>query len=192
MIANQSSIKNESPASERRNAIHKANRIIAIWQILTFSLGTFGAKGFKFHTKKGILHAISTVGDTVLQSKCEGQVYPLLQPKTPEHYFPASVDTYKKMPTPIQPVGDDLVDLAELLQPVGVMKALPPTTTPQVLDISDDIHPGTDSPGGDPLDNALDLASQLLAEAREATNTSTPLRETDTNPAIEYTVPLTP
>ena len=42
------------------------------------SLGTFGAKGFEFYTKKDILHVKDIVGDIVLQSRCEGQVYPLL------------------------------------------------------------------------------------------------------------------
>ena len=98
------------------------------------------------------------------------------------------------MSTPFQPVGDNLVDLAGQLQPVGLIEALPP---PQVLDISDDAQPGTDPPGDDPLDSALGLVSQLPAEAREATSTSmsltetdtnnTPEIDTDTNPAIDYT-----
>lgn len=41
------------------------------------SLGSFASKGFGFHTKKGILNVIDTVGNTVLQSRCEGAGIPL-------------------------------------------------------------------------------------------------------------------
>ena len=65
------------------------------------------------------------------------------------------------------------------------------------MDIPDDIQSGAHFPGNDLLDNAQDLVSQLPAEAQEATTTSTPLKETntnntaeidkDTNPATDYT-----
>lgn len=45
------------------------------------SLGALTAKGFEFLTKNGTLHVMDSVGDIVLQSKCEGQVFPLFQPK---------------------------------------------------------------------------------------------------------------
>ena len=38
------------------------------------SLGALTAKGFEFQTKKGTLNVIDSVGDTVLQSMCEGKV----------------------------------------------------------------------------------------------------------------------
>lgn len=58
-------------------------------------LRIFSVKKFEFCTKKDILHVKDTVRDTVLQSKCEKQVYFLLQSKTSEHYFPVSIHTYK-------------------------------------------------------------------------------------------------
>ena len=59
------------------------------------SLGVFGTIGCEFHTKKGVLHVIDTVGDTVLQSECKGQVYPLLQPTLPGHHFATSAHAHK-------------------------------------------------------------------------------------------------
>ena len=168
------------------------------------SLGTFGAKGFEFYTKKGILHVKDTVGDTVLQAKCKGQIYPLLQPTTPKHSLSStSVHTHKKTPsTPIQPVGDNL---AGLFQPVGVTEALPPSTTLQKHGLPDDLQPGTDPRDFNFLDNALNQITQLLAKAsNEAAYTPMPLEETDTvtnitaeintniNPAIGYTAPPNP
>ena len=59
------------------------------------SLGAFGTRGCEFYTKKGILHVMDKVGDTVLQARCKGQVYPLLQPQTPHYPPPALVHAYK-------------------------------------------------------------------------------------------------
>ena len=41
------------------------------------SLGVLASKCFKFHTKKGVLNVIDAAENTVLQSRCKGQVYTL-------------------------------------------------------------------------------------------------------------------
>ena len=153
------------------------------------SLSAFTAKRLEFHTSKGTLNVTNLVGETILQSKCKGKVYPLSQPVTSHPSCLASADTDKRTLTLIQPVGDNLVDMAGQPQPGGPIEYLPSTATSQVLDIADNIQLGTGYTGGDLLDNALDSISQLLAETRAATNTSTSLRKIDTNLAINYTSP---
>lgn len=44
------------------------------------SLGVLEKKGFKFVGKQGLLSVIDNQGDTVLQAKRKGTIYPLLQP----------------------------------------------------------------------------------------------------------------
>ena len=50
------------------------------------SLGILTAKGFDFHTSKGTLNIIDSAGEIALQSKCEGHVFPLSQPKRVDNY----------------------------------------------------------------------------------------------------------
>ena len=123
------------------------------------SLGTLTAKGLEFHTSKGTLNVTDSVGETVLQSKCKGKVYPLSQPMTFRHPSCSVSDTDRKTLTPILPVEDNLVDLAGPPQLMELIETLPSTATPQVLDIADDIQLGTDSTGSNLLDNALDSIS---------------------------------
>ena len=88
---------------------------------------------------------------------------------------------------------EDLVDLAGLLQPVGATEALLPTITPKAPEIPKVLQPEIYIPRDDRLDDALDLVSQLLAEAKEATNASLPLEEININTdAAEITAPTGP
>ena len=92
----------------------------------------------------------------------------------------------------IQPAKNNLVDLAELPQPVGVIKSLPPITTSRVPKVAKEMQLGTNTLVDGTKDDTIEFTGHLSAEAQEAISTTLPQEETDTNKTAEIDIYTTP